>query len=109
MISALVTIPSLDTDTAEVYMRRRNREISKVQRSMGKWSTRWAKLQIGWYEHLVRDRNAWSWAAQILTIRPPEELEERRLEFGRARTRAHSGWVRARWTECIDEASKNIA
>jgi len=109
MISALVTIPSLDTDTAEVYMRRRNREISKVQLSMGKWSTRWAKLQIDWYEHLVRDRNAWSWGAQILTIRPPEELEERRLEFGRVRTRARSGWVRARWTECIDEAFKNNA
>ena len=108
MLSALLIVPAHDTDTSEEYVRRRNREVSKVQRSLGKWSQVWAKLQVGWHEHVSRERNSWSWAAQILTIRPPEELEERRIDFGRVRTRVHAGWTCSRWTECVQDAFKTV-
>ena len=92
MLSPLLVVLVLDADTAEEYG--------------WKWSMTWAKLQFGWHEYLCREPNSWYWAAQMLKIRPPEELEERRLEFGRVRTRVCAGWTSARCIECLHDAFK---
>ena len=101
MIGSCNVTASEPEDTAELFVRRRNSEVAAIQRRMGRWSDKWAKLQVSWHDHLLRERNSWAWGAQLLAIRTPQELEGRRLVLGRVHTRAVSGWCASRWCETV--------
>ena len=107
MIGSCTRTTAEPDDTAESFMKRRNSGIASVQRRLGKWSGRWATLQTSWHAHLLRERNSWTWGAQLLKIRTPDELEQRRLTLGRVHTRAVSGWCSTRWSESLELAQNN--
>ena len=104
MLRGCAEVRLVDGETAVQYVRRRNTAVSLLQNSIGKWSRRWASQQVAWYEHITRSRNSSCWSAQLLGVRPPAELMQRRLEYGRVRTRAILGWCSTRWTEGISTA-----
>ena len=89
---------------AAVFFRFRAKEAARKQAEMGKWSTLWASLVESWHDHIARARNSDTWAAQLSTLRPPQELQERRWAQGRPFTRSYSGWIRPRWYEAVARA-----
>ena len=108
MIGSCIVTASEPEDTAELFVRRRNSDIAGIQRRMGRWSNKWAKLQVSWHDHLLRERNSWAWGAQLLAIRTPQELEGHRLVFGRVHTHAVSGWCASRWCETVEIAKVHV-
>jgi hypothetical protein len=85
------------------FATRRRRNAQMLQEDMGKWSLRWAHQTCKWHQHLQRDPN-YSWAAQLLGVKSARELQQRRWQWSRPRTRNHPGFVCARWSEQLERA-----
>jgi len=108
MLAFILQMRPLTGQDAIEFKRLRARETSKLQREMGKWSASWAASVVNWSEHLQRERNSETWAAQLMPLRSPGELERRRAEYGRPNTRAQSGWIHARWFEAVENARAHL-
>ena len=105
MLTTCVRLIAEPGESVEVFSRRKKRAVKELQTKMGCWSLRWAKQTHQWYEHLVRDPNH-SFAAQLIGVRTPDDLQKRRAVWHRPRTRAVAGFMHARWCEKRELASE---
>ena len=84
-------------------------QIGFVQRRMvsalldTRWSRLWA-FQSRWSDHLSRERNHKTWAAQLGGLRSVEELQDCRLDLRMPLVRLDPGWISARKYEAVQEA-----
>ena len=110
MIAIVIAVRPLADEECLSFIRRCNRAVSTLQRSIGAWSTQWAQGLVGWDDHLQRANNANTWAAHLRHLLTPEDLECRRMLNGRRPvTRNRSGWICTRWFEQISCAKTYIA
>ena len=93
-------------DTQDLWLRRK-RIIRTLQEELGKWSDRWAQQVVKWLAHIKRDPND-SWPSQLLMIRDPESLQQRRWVWHRPRTRRFPGFTSARWCESVATAELHL-
>ena len=106
MISITLKLRMQEGETPAGFVRRRGRLAADIQRDTGTWSQQWASQVVSWDEHLRRERNHRTWAAQLRHLRPPEELQTRRADFGRPLTRNEPGFIKARWYESVISAKR---
>ena len=106
MLSVCLRLVAGPDESAEDFYKRRRVLIKAAQEQMGCWSIRWAKRLQEWSHTLIEDEEFGrsSWPSQLTTVRPPNELAERRSVWGRPRTRALPGFFETRWCESIDVA-----
>ena len=88
------------------YSRRRMRSIATLARMHGAWGLEHAERVVNWSDHLQRERNQLSLAAQLYAWRGAAWLQERRVESssGRPGTRQYSGYAQRRWDEAVEDA-----
>ena len=105
MLGTCVHVPAVFGESVNAFCRRRKRLAKELQSQMGCWSLRWARQTHQWFEHLLRDLN-FSIPAQLLAVRTPTQLQERRAVWHRPRTRPVPGFTHARWCEKRQDASE---
>ena len=80
---------------------------------MGKWSLMWADRLLRWNDHLMCERNSWSWAAKLLVAQDSAWVRLQRAQFvcaartllaGATGTRIIAARPRPRWDESVDVA-----
>ena len=112
MVAYFIHIQRLPSETLQSWHRRRMRKVAEIARQQGTWGTLHAQRVIDWSEHLQRERNAQSLAANLYSWHDHVWLQNRRLdpEVGtgamRPGTRALPGPVMKRWDEALADAKE---
>ena len=69
MIATAVRLPCRAGEEIGEYCRRRGHNAGVVARCEGRWSMLWRQRVLAWDDHLHRDRNKSSWAAQLVAFK----------------------------------------
>ena len=112
LLAAMVRLrPAVDEDLVE-FVVRRNRHAARIARQVGLWSNLHVKRCQDWHAHLLRERNARSFAAVLVKCRDAKFLATMRALMRRnaaprgTGTRSLRGWPRPRSEEHVLQASE---
>ena len=104
LVAIVLRLPRRQNEDIHAYITHRGRHAAEGARRAGLWGLRCSARVLSWDEHLLRQRNAWAWAAMLRKWHDSSWLEQRRLAFGtgsvtagRTGTRARAAGVCARW------------
>ena len=103
MISIILALRPEVGESVEQFVRRRAREVARIQRSQVPWSVRWSRAVLAWGRHVERNTANNCFASHLLEVRSQDELRWRRASFSnRPNTRSFSGFNPRRWLDGLE-------